>query len=132
LDKAEGGIANPHAEVTIHGAFRLPLKHFAARQTKKGVTYTMQGKRKLVASAFIVDSIGGHVFARHGAKIAMSKGRYIGKMKQPIKKLYGPSPLVAALKNKIRRPLQKEANAELRKQIERRIRFIKLKNSGAI
>lgn len=62
----------------------IPLKGYKARQTKKGVYVNVSpGGRKLVThagnNAFIVDNIGGHVFAREGKK------------RLPIKKLFGPS-----------------------------------------
>lgn len=62
----------------------IPLKEYSARPTKKGVTVNVSpGGRKLVTHAgnkgFIVDKIGGNVFARQG------------KERLPIKKLFGPS-----------------------------------------
>lgn len=68
------------AVILIMGG-RIPLKRFAARQTKKGATYRIQktGGRKTVAGAFIVETMGGHVFRRKG------------KTRMPIAKLFGPS-----------------------------------------
>lgn len=61
---------------------RIPLYDFAARQTKKGVSYRMQGQRKTIASAFIATMRSGHtgVFARKG-----------GAKRLPIAELKGPS-----------------------------------------
>lgn len=62
----------------------ISLKHFAARETRKGVTAAPRGQRKLFASAFVKGGrfpnrvglgLGGHVFAR------------VGKSRTPIKRL---------------------------------------------
>ena len=55
------------AEVIATGR-RIPLIHFSARQTAKGVTVRVTAERKLVRHAFIATMPGGHtgVFARKG------------------------------------------------------------------
>jgi hypothetical protein len=63
----------------------IPLKHYAARKTRKGVTFAVvRGQRKVYRRrgnpAFIVDSLGGHVFVRQGR----GKG-------SKIHKVFGPS-----------------------------------------
>jgi len=55
------------------------LKEFGARQTRKGVSASPWGKRRLFLHAFIAPSLGGHVFIRKG------KGH------GPIHKLWGPA-----------------------------------------
>lgn len=122
VDKAKRGIADPRASVTIHGATRFSLKEFGARQTKKGVSYKSRGRTANVPSAFIVNSLGGHVFIRHGGKVRMSKGRSQGKLRQPIRKLWGPSVVVAALKNRTKPIVIKDITPEFHAQIEKRIR----------
>ena len=57
----------------------IPLKHFRARQTKKGVTAAPWNNRKLYKSAFIVDRLGGHAFWR------------TGKKRLPIERIAGPN-----------------------------------------
>jgi hypothetical protein len=59
----------------------IPLKDFKPVQTKVGVSAKAWGKRKVYEGAFIVDSIGRHVFKRRTAK------------RLPIDKLHGPIPL---------------------------------------
>ena len=59
----------------------IPLKDFKPVQTKAGVSAKAWGKRKVYEGAFIVDSIGRHVFKRRTAK------------RLPIDKLHGPIPL---------------------------------------
>lgn len=58
----------------------IPMKDFNPRETKKGVTAKAWGQRKVYEGAFIVDSLGRHVFVRKTDK------------RLPIKKLYGPIP----------------------------------------
>lgn len=58
----------------------IPLKDFNPRQTKKGVTSKAWGTRTVYDRAFIVDSLGRHVFVRKTKK------------RLPIKKLSGPIP----------------------------------------
>ena len=58
---------------------RLPLKYYSPRQTKKGVTVRIYGRRRLERSAFIVHKYDGNVYRR------ASKARF------PIVKLTGPA-----------------------------------------
>lgn len=63
----------------------IPLKAYAARKTRKGVTFAVvRGQRKVYRrkgnAGFIVDSLGGHVFTRDG------KGK-----DARIRKVFGPS-----------------------------------------
>ena len=58
---------------------RLPLKLFRPKQTASGVTARVWGGQQDFRSAFIVASLGSHVFRR------------IGRPRLPITKLYGPS-----------------------------------------
>lgn len=68
------------ATLTARGA-RIPFKEFGARQTKKGVSVLVKRKegRKRLRHAFIVKSLGSHVFERRG------------RTRLPIDKKFGPS-----------------------------------------
>lgn len=72
--------AKPSAKVGVD-AKPIPLKHYAARQVKKGTTVRVKkkGGRKLIKHAFIADKLGSHVFQRKG------DDRF------PILKRFGPS-----------------------------------------
>lgn len=76
-------------EVRVSGK-PIPLKAFAARQTRKGVTFKVSriGNRRVYVRqgqpGFIVNSLGGHVFVRKGPEPP-------GPPKAPIHKVYGPS-----------------------------------------
>lgn len=69
----------------------ISLKEFGARPTKKGVSAAPWGKRRVFLHSFILPSVGGHVFVRAGTRRVMVKGRYAGKVRQPLHKMYGPA-----------------------------------------
>jgi hypothetical protein len=59
----------------------IPLKDFKPVQTPVGVSHKAWGKKQMAEGAFIVNSIGRHVFKRRTGK------------RLPIDKLHGPIPL---------------------------------------
>jgi hypothetical protein len=122
------------AQVSLLESDRLPLREFGARQTKAGVSYKIskQGKRGTIQSAFIVRSIGNHVFRRTGVFGKASKGRYQGMRREKIKKLFGPSPWGVFTKRKMAPAQRKAIEAELAKQIERRINLNVLRANGLV
>lgn len=94
----------------------IPLRDYAARQTKKGVTVAVTpGKRKLVEhngnKGFIVGKIGGHVFAREGT----------GRL--PIKKLFGPSLPSTFVQAEVRRAWTATAQEAMPKRLAEEMRF---------
>lgn len=115
--------------VEVRKESRISLKEFGARQTKKGVSYKVSKTkgRKTVLGAFQGPKPGminvrtkGNVFKR------------VGKSRLPIVKLMGPSAWGVFVVGKKQGPSTQEIEAELKKNIDRRIRFIKLKASGEI
>lgn len=110
------------ATVTLAKTKRISLKEFGARQTKLGVSYRVsktQG-RKSIRSAFISSKLHGHVFTR------------VGKSRLPIDKKHGPSPWGVFVGMKLTPRVIAMAEVELKKQIERRIRFRTLQTTGEI
>lgn len=94
----------------------IPLRDYKANQTKKGVTVSVTpGKRKLVEHrdnrAFIVPSIGGHVFAREGAS------------RLPIKKLFGPSLPSTFVQAEVRKAWTATATESMPKRLAEELRF---------
>jgi hypothetical protein len=80
----------------------LPLIAFGARQTRAGVSVEVtKGKRSIINAAFIATMQSGHkgVFMRRGPKRIASKGRYAGKMRQPIYELFTATISSALAKN---------------------------------
>lgn len=89
---------------------RLALYDFAARQTKRGVSYRMQGQRRVIPSGFIAQMRSGH------------KGVFVrtGKKRLPIVERFGPSvPYVfrkhikAGLREAVEQAMQKHLQHEV-------------------
>lgn len=107
---------------------RFSLKRFKPRQTKRGVSYKIsksKGRTK-IKSAFIVNRLGGHVFRRSDNK------KMKGKNKAAIIKLHGPSPWGVLAANNRTQTVRKNIQAEQVKQMHARIKYRRLKQSGAI
>lgn len=77
------------------------LRDFTHRQTKKGVTAKVWGKRKLFKSAFIVKKLSGNVFRR------------AGKKRLPIYRPMGPSIPNELLRGESADVLEKEIETSL-------------------
>lgn len=85
-----------HLAVTIRAKGpRLPLKDFKPKPAKVtrirppiGVSVIDRGTRKVLPHTFIGPN--EHIFVRSPGKRVMSKGRYEGKMREPIRKMWGP------------------------------------------
>lgn len=108
---------------------RIPLREFGARQTRAGTSYKISRSkgRKTIRGAFQGPKPGvmkaswrGNVFRR------------VGKMRLPIVKLYGPSPWGVAVVGRKVEPSRNQIQAELNKQINRRLDYILKKKSGVI
>lgn len=117
------------SKVTIQHSKRIPLKEFKASQNPVGVKYKIKrgGGMRMRKSAFmgpkpgaIARRLGGHAFRREG------------KSRLPIQKMMGVSPWGVFVKKKMLKPTTQAMEAELKKQIERRIRFRELKAKGRI
>lgn len=115
--------------VSVSKTQRISLREFGARQTRKGVSYRVSKSsgRRTATGAFQGPSPKvrlvrwrGHVFTR------------LKKTRLPIAKLYGPSAWGVFVVGKKIDPSTEQIQAELVKQVERRIRFILLKKSGEI
>lgn len=94
----------------------IPIRDYAARKTKAGVTVQVgPGGRKLIRHAgnkgFVVDKVGGHVFAREGSK------------RLPIKKLYGPSIPSTFLKDKVVGAMRRVSDETLPKRLREELNF---------
>lgn len=119
----------PTAKVSLAKEVRLGLQHFGARQDKKGVSYKIarQGGRKRVAGAFmgprpgtLAPRLNGGVFRR------------VGESRLPIVKLKGVSPYGAYAKNDLSEAEVKAINANLSKEMERRINLNILRANGLV
>jgi hypothetical protein len=127
--KSKAQVDNITATVEVKKTARISLREFGARQNKSGTSYRIsksQG-RKTVKGGFQGPKPGvmkaswrGHTFKR------------VGQTRLPIVKLFGPSPWGVMTKGDKLGPSEEQIQAELSKQIERRVRFITLKKTGAI
>jgi hypothetical protein len=129
------------AVVSLKKTKRLGLRHFGAKQDNRGVSYKISkaGGRSRINGAFqgpkpgvIKMSWKGNVFVRVGPAQKMTKGRYAGKMRQPIQQRFGVSAFGAYAKNDLEGPQVKEINKELSKQMERRINLNILRANGLV
>lgn len=134
----KGNKQKPKSIVTLKHEDRFPLRDFAARQTRKGVTYKLNpaGKRELIPSGFMWRN---HVFKRVGEKVKMKKGRYQGKLRQRIIKLYGASAwgifggkserfnTRARLREQV-----KDSKALLKRELSKRIKYLIHKAEGTL
>jgi hypothetical protein len=117
------------AQVSLNRSKRLALREFGARQNKAGVSYKInrQGKRGTVQGAF--------QGPRPGVMKASWRGRVfkrVGKERLPIVQLFGPSPWGVFMKKKMAPDQRKAIEAELAKQIERRINLNVLRANGLV
>lgn len=109
------------ATVTIKKTGRLNLTDFkGTRQTKKGVSYQVEtgGSRKSATSSFIVQQYGKKVYARKTNK------------RGPLTQLRGVSPWGVFVKNRLMLPTTRDTNAELKKQMQRRVHAITARNAA--
>ncbi|WP_273757170.1 hypothetical protein [Bartonella sp. MM73XJBT] len=97
----------------------IPLKFFQAEETKRGVTYTMFGKKEILTHGFIkggnfpkrveLKKMNGHVFQR------------VDSDKFPIAKQEGPSIAKVMSKPEIANAIAQYANERLTKNIQRQL-----------
>lgn len=121
-DSGRANAAKLAVKVTLKKSKRFGLDAFKARQTKKGVTYriTKGTGASRIPNAFIPKRYGGKVYIRQG------------KQRGPLRQMRGISPWGIFVKNSKTSVVSKKTDAELTKQIDRRIRFLLLKAQGKI
>lgn len=123
------------ARVSISESARVPLKYFAARQNRVGVTYKIKKAeaRQTVPSGFIVDKLGGHVFKRiTGSKRRQPGGRYQGQLREKITRLHGPSPWAVFQAAGLEADALQACGELLSKNIDRRVNLVLLRLAGKV
>jgi hypothetical protein len=120
---------NLSATVTLKKTKRLGLRHFGARQDKRGVSYKIdkQGGRKRVQGAFQGPKPGVQKMSWKGNAF-----KRVGASRLPIVMLKGVSAYGAYAKNELSGPQVEAINAELTKQMERRIKLNILRAEGLV
>lgn len=108
----------------VVGAGRpISLRAFSARQLRSGVSARPWGIRRLYRGAFIVNSLGGSVYRRVGPRVLMTRGRYKGKYRQAIKKMWGPAIPAVMLESAVTRAFDDAVNTRLPVRLEHEIAF---------
>ena len=117
------------AIVQLKKTGRLGLRHFGAKQDKRGVTYkiTKKGGRGRVDGAFLGPKPGAVKTSWRGNAFKRT-----GKKRLPIIQIKGVSAWGAYVKNNLAGPQAKAVEAELLKQIDRRINLNVLRASGLV
>ena len=115
--------------VSIAKTRRLGLRHFAARQDARGVSFKIatQGGRNRVEGAFQGPRPGVMKISWRGNAF-----RRVGKDRLPIIHLRGVSAFGAYVKNKFEPVQIQRINDELRKQMEKRIQFNIVRAAGLV
>ena len=117
------------ATVSLQKTKRLGLRHFGARQDKRGVSYKIAktGGRKRVQGAFQGPKPGVQKMSWKGNAF-----KRVGASRLPIVMLKGVSAYGAYAKNELSGPQVEAINAELTKQMERRIKLNILRAEGLV
>jgi hypothetical protein len=101
----------------------VSLKEFDAKQTTTGISAKPWMKRRVFPHTFFLPTLGGHVFVRSGGRRVMVKGKYAGKVRQPIRKLWGPVLANELLRNQSRAEFER-AVAELPARLQHELQAI--------
>lgn len=127
--RANATASSLQAVVSLKKTPRLGLRHFGAKQDKRGVSYKIgkKGGKSRADGAFTGPKPGairtkwrGNAFKR------------VGKNRLPIVQIKGVSAWGAYVKNELTGPQVAEVSAELSDQMERRINFNVLRANGLI
>ncbi len=126
--KSKASAKDLQAVVGLIKGYPIPLRYFKPSKTKAGITAKINPKikgkagRTVYPHAFAVKKYEGRIYQRAGKPRGPLKGQQV----------YGPSPGNAFEAAGIGPLAAKVAAAELPKQLERRIRFLLLKQSGGL
>ena len=125
--KAVASKSHLAAIVALEKGYPISLRYFNPKWNKKrGVSVQLdrfvKGKagRTFLPNAFIVARLGGKVFERSG------------KSRLPLKEQFGPSPGQFIKNAYVKELAVNVVRTELKKRIQRRIRFLLLKQSGGL
>jgi hypothetical protein len=127
--KTQAAPGSLFAVVSLKKTPRLGLRHFGAKQDKRGVSYKISktGGRGRIDGAFMGPKPGAVKISWRGNAF-----KRVGRSRLPIVKLLGVSAYGAYKKNELAGPQLKTIEDELSKQIERRINLNVLRASGLV
>ena len=126
---AKATAENPQVTVSLGKTKRLGLRHFGARQDKRGVSYKIskKGGRQRVNGAFQGPKPGAIKMSWKGNAF-----KRVGKERLPIVHLRAVSAFGAFAKNNFEKPMVKNIREQLAKQMDRRIKLNVLRASGLV
>lgn len=124
-----GPRATASAIIQVVHEDRLRLAEFKPNHKRGGVSYKISRRkgRRTIPDAFM-----GPTHKKRNIKWMGGVFKRAGANPYPIFELYGVSPWGVFVKRRLKEPMRVEGREALRKELERRIRFIRLKNQGAI
>jgi len=132
----KASLVDPSGKLESRG-HGVPLIHYSARQTKKGVTFSIHkgGKRDLLTHAFIAAMRSGHrgVFTRQGLKKhATGKKPTPGvayaalprRYRLPIREEFGPAVPTIMGMDRVYKKIQGKAGKRLKKNFDHELKYL--------
>lgn len=103
----------------------ISLLSYGWRQTRKGLSGRVirRGQRSVIPRSFSGTGLGGGTvpFVREGEPRKMAKGRYAGKLRQPLRALHGPSIADAVKDTRVATPMRERIWSRTRNELSRRL-----------
>ncbi len=123
--------------VHLYKSDRIFLKEFGAKQIGSGVTYKIEvgGARKTILHAFgpKIEKLGYQVVTRTGRFHIAKTGRYAGKRREIVSVgKRGTEAVSVFIRHNMIQPTEKKTADDLEKNLNQRIKFLLLKQAGAI
>lgn len=119
-------VIGTEAGFRVRGSKRtISLASYGWRPTRKGLAGRIikGGRRTVIPRSFIAPAPGGGKvpFIREGEPRKMTKGRYAGKVRQPLAALHGPSIADAIKDQRVAGPMQERIWGRTRTELSRRL-----------
>jgi hypothetical protein len=105
----------------ISYGWRKSAKGLRGKILKGSAPHVFTGSFNARGLAGDVEGVNSLAFYRHGEKRLMKKGRYKGKIREPIKSLHGPSVADALKDTRVGIPLKARIMARAGKELRRRL-----------
>ena len=123
-------VRETEAGVIVSGPKRtISLLSYRFRPSTKGLRGKVlkAGKAVVIPGTFTGTGIGGGTvpFYRHGEPRKMTKGRYVGKVRQPLSALHGPSVADQLKDSRVNVPLRDRILARTGEQLRKRLSRIR-------
>lgn len=117
--------ATPAGALVVGQRKPITFTSYGFRQTRKGLRGKIlrAGEVQTFEGGFIATGLGGGqiAFYRSGTPRKMTKGRYIGRTRQPIKALHGPSIADALRDTRVSEPLKERIYGRAARELRQRL-----------